>query len=154
MQQIEEFREDKQLFIDWLAMPYKSRQVKTLTEFSNILGYDRTTLWRWKKDPDLIKAVMERKRELTGVEHLPDVIDAIAERAKGDGKEANEAAELLLEYIGEYSRKGNAINIQNIQKGNGDSDVRWLEDDPEAQEAAESLIKSRAKQVLKSSSQE
>lgn len=82
--------------VEWLATPKPQRcQQKELAED---IGVTEKTVWQWKKKQEIIDAAYDRKRELVRADDLPDIIDALVEKAK-EGK--TRQAELILEWIGE-----------------------------------------------------
>lgn len=116
MLKYEDLSSNKQAFIDWLATPEFARNIKTQRELAKKLGVSEVTLSRWKKDENIIRIVADRKKKLAGVELLPRVIDALADRAirtDEDGqKYANKDAELFLKwYFGEEFGKGVDVNV-------------------------------------------
>lgn len=128
----EDLSSNKQVFVDWLATPEFSREIKTQRELADHLGVSEVTLSRWKQDNDIIRFVAERKRKLAGVELLPQVIDALAIRATKTNKEgqkyANKDAELFLKwYFGEEFGGGVDVNVAQINES-GTSATKKLAD--------------------------
>jgi uncharacterized protein YjcR len=95
--------------VEWLATPKSNRcHQKDLAED---IGVSEKTIWKWKQKQEIIDAAYDRKRELVKADDLPDIIDALVEKAK-EGKVRQ--AELILEWIGELdsSKFGNSNNTQ------------------------------------------
>lgn len=113
---------NKQVFVDWLATPDFAKEIKTQRELAKFLGVSEVTLSRWKQDKDIIEFVINRKRELAGVELLPKVIDAIAIRATKTNLEGqkygSKDSELFLKWLyGESFGEGVNVNVsQNINE--------------------------------------
>ena len=108
MPNIEKYRPEKIRVINWLATPKKDR--KTQEELAEEIGVTSKTIWEWKKDNDLMDAVLQRKKELVKSEDLVQIIDAVVEKAKkGNIKQV----EFLFEWLGEIeSSKSGQTNIQ------------------------------------------
>jgi len=108
MPNIEEYRPEKIRLINWLATPKKDR--KTQEELAEEIGVTSKTIWEWKKDNDLMDAVLQRKKEVVKSDDLIQIIDAVVEKAKkGNIKQV----EFLFEWLGEIeSSKSGQTNIQ------------------------------------------
>lgn len=104
------FKMTKEAFIEWLCTPKDKRKVHTLQDLSKLLNVSPTTLSSWKHSEEVKKAVFKRKKQLAGIDTLPSVIDALAERAIAtnpdlDWKAANKASEIFLEWVGSMEQE-------------------------------------------------
>jgi hypothetical protein len=59
---------DREAFAQFLATPETEREFKTLTAFANYSKISRMTLWRWKKDLDVLRRAnwLARANKLAG----------------------------------------------------------------------------------------
>lgn len=91
--------EDQQKFVDYLAIPATKRP-KTQKAFAKELGVAEQTLAKWKKKPDLMEEVHNRKRQLVGIEDYSAIIDALVLKAKMG---SYNHIKLVMEWLGEIS---------------------------------------------------
>ncbi len=85
-------------FIEWLATTKYDRHPPTQELLAEELGLNRRTLYRWKKDRELQKAVLQRARELLG-DDLPEIYGALRREAT---QGSFQHIKLALEMTGEY----------------------------------------------------
>ncbi len=93
---------EKQLFMEWLAMPSKLRSPTDQKGFSNKYDVSEQTLCAWKNEEGFLDEVrMYRKRRYS--EKMSDVMEAVYKRAKskGDSKDAR----FLAEYSEGFAEK-------------------------------------------------
>ena len=95
----------KAAFIEWLCTPKSNKSITTITELADAFGITRDTLHRWKRDDEVKEKVFKRKKQLAGIDDLPNIIDSLAYRAMAtnpelDWKAANRAAKIFLEWVG------------------------------------------------------
>jgi len=132
---------NKQVFVDWLCTPKGEREEKTQSELSEKLNVHRTTLSKWKKRDDVMKAVVERKRELAGVNLIPKVLDAMARRAQKDETKENKPykdAELLLNwFFNQDFSKGVNVNQSQYQGQSGSNILNELHEEAQEYQDAE-----------------
>lgn len=107
-QYLKKFKPEKLEVIEWLATPKSERC--TQQELAEEIGVASKTIWEWKKDEELMDAVISRKKELVRSEDLVEIVDALVEKAKkGNIKQA----EFLFDWLGEVEGgKGGNTNIQ------------------------------------------
>jgi len=70
----------QEAYIEWLALPQQDRVPKTELALARELGVDRTTLYRWRKDPDLLEEVRWLCLSMMGP-RLADVLATVEESA-------------------------------------------------------------------------
>lgn len=102
-------------YVDWLATPEFAKEIKTELEIADKLEVSARTLRRWKKRPEIISAVMERKKELATIDGFTRVIDRMIIRASyvegPEAKMANEAARDFLKwFLGESMGEGTTFH--------------------------------------------
>lgn len=127
---------NKKVFVDWLCTPKGKRDKKTQGELAQKLNVHRTTLSKWKKREDVMKAVVQRKRELAGVDLIPKVLDAMAKRAQESERQENKPykdAELLLNwfYNQDFTKSAN-INQSQTQGQSGPDILKEIHEEAEA----------------------
>lgn len=91
------FSANQTKFIEWLADPGK-RKPPTQYQLAETMGVRPETLTRWKREPELMKAVRVRSRELLG-EDLPKIYEALRLQANAG---SFQHIKLALELTGEY----------------------------------------------------
>ena len=92
----------KQLaYIEWLAIGKYERTPPRAGLLADQMGINESTLYRWKKIPGFMDAVMVRARELL-VEDMPDIYASFKDEAK---KGSFQHQKLAFEMTGEYSPK-------------------------------------------------
>jgi hypothetical protein len=74
---------DKQLtFAVWFATPVGVREPRTLEDVAQVLGVDRSTVWRWSRDPRVLDAsryvVLQNAGEPGKVTQVLDMIHSVA----------------------------------------------------------------------------
>ena len=121
----EDLDEKKRRFADWLATPEPMRDIKNQVDLAEELDTNPETLTRWKYKKPFIDIVQDRKREVIGVDGLNKVLDSLmirASKTKDKTKDANDAAELFLNwYYNQDFTKGTQINNVN---SNADEELR------------------------------
>lgn len=104
------YKMTKKAFVEWLCTPKDKRNVQTAQALSKLFNISPTTLSSWKHSEEVKKAVFKRKKQIAGIDTLPNVIDALAERAIAtnpdlDWKAANKASEIFLEWVGSMEQE-------------------------------------------------
>ena len=99
--------EDNQLkFAVWLSMPEQYRRPATQVEFAKEIGVGTTTLWRWRKDPDIIMATRWLALQTAGdVGRISNIIDYFYDTAMDvevGRRLRTEAARDFLKSVGVY----------------------------------------------------
>lgn len=133
-------------FVDWLIMPKSLRKPETQLQLANELDVGENTLSSWKRKKPFNDIRQERFRKVRAVEDLQDILEAAKGRAvKGEGKEANEATEIWLNwYYNQDFTKGTKVNQYQAQASDNAKkktiDIsEQLADDPEAREYVRKL---------------
>jgi hypothetical protein len=102
---------EKQLtFVVWAAQPDGIREPDTDSEWADVFGVNRSTVWRWRKDPRVAQAIRFIVIQQAGNPlNVGRVLDMVLARAlSGDEQYALKAAELWMKAVG--------VTGQNNQK--------------------------------------
>jgi len=120
-----EWTEAQRKFIEWLACPRFERIPPTILMLSQELGFDESTLHRWKKLDGFQEEVNQLARKSVGLS-LPTVYGALIRRAEAG---EYQHIQLLLELAGEYTRTQRNVNQSDVK---GDILIRFVEEEVEA----------------------
>lgn len=113
----------KPLYVDWLMTPPGQRDPETKTEFAELHGIARNTLWRWEGEPEIQKELLKLKVKW-GVRLHPEILENlmdIVRNSQADGSRVR-AAEVLLKHldVGEQEKTDSEMDshemIQSISK--------------------------------------
>ena len=83
--------------VSWLATPEAQRNPKTLDALAAEIGVRPATVQRWRDGK--LEPLVTKEVRLRLVEHLPDIYEALAEKAAAGSVEH---VELFLRVAGEY----------------------------------------------------
>ena len=83
--------------VSWLSMPEAQREPKTLDALAEQIGVRPATIQRWRDGK--LEPLVTKEVRLRLVEHLPDIYEALAEKAAAGSVEH---VELFLRVAGEY----------------------------------------------------
>src|SRR5438270_12116622 len=76
-----EWSKEQRAYMEWLALPIQERVPKTELALAKELGVERTTLYNWRKMPELHEEVYRLCRSLMG-RHFPEVFACLEKEAK------------------------------------------------------------------------
>ncbi len=104
MSQSVSFSTNQLKFIEWLAIPREERSPPTQDLLASKMSINRRTLYRWRQEEDLQKAVLQRARDFLS-DDLPNIYGALRREAK---KGSYQHIKLALEMTGEYNPIGSS----------------------------------------------
>ena len=87
------------VFVEWACTPKEARQPPTLRALAEELEVSEATIHNWKRHPDLAREIQRRTAQTMRVDQVPNILNALYERAMGDTGAANAAAKILLDHI-------------------------------------------------------
>lgn len=88
-------------FIEWVATPEELREPRKFTDFTEAIGVDRSTLWRWRKLPGFYATVQEQTKKYLA-DTLPEALQALKNLA---AMGSFNHLKLYLEMLGMYTPK-------------------------------------------------
>jgi Helix-turn-helix of insertion element transposase len=92
---------EQEAFIEWLALPKQDRIPRTELALAKELGVDRTTLYRWRKLPELLEEVRMLCLSMMGP-RLADVLASLEESALSSSLQHQRLYFELLRMIGPH----------------------------------------------------
>lgn len=110
-------RERMELYLEWLLTPPSRRQPKTKADFAASLGVDRSTLYKYERDPVFQREYQRLSRGLFKVEKAEKVIDTLFQIATDpDNRNAVSAARTLLEWMDKGTESEQGIDLSEMSE--------------------------------------
>lgn len=89
--------DDVQEFAHWLCTPKWEREQKSISQWAEAHGYNKTTCYRWRKDERFQRFLRKVAEDYNlGTERIQDVINSVFEKASNGDMQA---ARLYLEHV-------------------------------------------------------
>jgi len=105
------FPKKKLTYIELLACGKKK-----MTEVCEIVGISKDTYYKWRKDPEIMEAMIKRARELLR-EELPEIYNVLLTKAKEGG---HHHIRILLEHVEKLEQWANEASAGSIV-------IKWRE---------------------------
>lgn len=99
-------------FLDWVKLPRRFREPKTMREFAEHHGVSYRLVQLWKYN-DKVRAHVMKQRAGFADQHMPEIIKAMIDTAKTPGRDGSADRKLIMEWLGYTKGDGMTVNIDN-----------------------------------------